>query len=390
MSSTIISFSYENKPRCASSSTETSAFAGREERNAETTSSYARSSEGSISPRSSRGIAAQQLDSAHGLARPRHHRSVVAYTLRQPRCSSTGSSMIGAWYDFTPSLQWSRPSATCNVRMPRSSSNNRERSASRRSVFCCSGVGSAPISPARPKVLCGSRRASSAAGSSANWMVLFEGRKFSDGLRRERSISWSTMFRMNADPAVSTARAAAGKIDDAVSSTASPKFLRDSCRGGPRISCMRRLTLHRNALSNTVFARWPGSAGQPAELHRRQLAHRGGVEVGRARVVDHDRRGRLLGHDLVGRGERRADRVLDVEQPPHDLVLREVGAGAVAPGVALPALVRQAQLRADAAVVCARPALRPTAPRTRAGSRTRCSRPAPAARRCGATPRRRP
>src|ERR1700736_6666827 len=85
-------------------------------------------------------------------------------------------------------------------------------------------------------------------------------------------------------------------------------------------------------------------------LNGRQLADRGGVEVRGARVVDYDRRRRLLRHDLVRAGERRADCALDVEHPPHQLVLRQVGTRAVAPRIALAAPVAQAQLLANAAV----------------------------------------
>src|SRR5581483_7217226 len=88
----------------------------------------------------------------------------------------------------------------------------------------------------------------------------------------------------------------------------------------------------------------------PGRLHGRQLPHRGGVEVRGARVVDHDRRRRLLRHDLVRGRQRRADRVLHFEQAPHDLVLREVGARAVPPAVALPALFGEPELAADAVV----------------------------------------
>src|SRR5437879_2141491 len=74
-----------------------------------------------------------------------------------------------------------------------------------------------------------------------------------------------------------------------------------------------------------------------AALHLHQVIH------GR-RVVDDDRARRCLGHELVRRGQRDADRLLGREELEELGLVGEVGAGAVAEGVALAALLLEAEL----------------------------------------------
>ena len=67
-------------------------------------------------------------------------------------------------------------------------------------------------------------------------------------------------------------------------------------------------------------------------------------------MVEDDRRGGLFRNDLMGLRQRHADAVGGVEQPEDGRVLRQIGAGAVAPRVALSALFGQPELAANPAM----------------------------------------
>src|SRR6476660_6591782 len=75
-----------------------------------------------------------------------------------------------------------------------------------------------------------------------------------------------------------------------------------------------------------------------------------GAEVGCLGMVDDDRGRRLLRDELVRRGELDAELGRRREQPQHQLVLLEVGAGGVAPRVAAAAARFEPELGQDAAV----------------------------------------
>ena len=124
---------------------------------------------------------------------------------------------------------------------------------------------------------------------------------------------------------------------------------------------------------------YAGRRGFPLR-HRR--ADGGRVEVGRLRVMNDDRRSRLFRHDLKRLGQLGAEDGCNVEQPPDERVLRQVGARPVPPRVALPALGGKAEFGRGCGGACARRAPLRTGPKSRAGSTPRRIGPRAGARRC--------
>src|ERR1700678_1207579 len=81
---------------------------------------------------------------------------------------------------------------------------------------------------------------------------------------------------------------------------------------------------------------------------RSVFANGGRVEVCRARVVDHDRRGRLFGQHRERVGQRNPDARRRIQQREDVAVLRKIRAGAVSPRVTLAALGCESEFGAHA------------------------------------------
>ena len=119
------------------------------------------------------------------------------------------------------------------------------------------------------------------------------------------------------------------------------------------------------------------TAPRPANgkvLRWRELARGGSVEVGRARVVHHDRRGRLLGNDLKGLGQRHADAFGGIEQAKNDRRAERGPDTHRSPRNIASRGLRRVRAPCECAGACIRQALRRIAPRNRAENTSRCNR----------------